>query len=323
MHTPAVQAADAWNVQVGGDIPDDHIEANAFLPSSLSVHTGDTVTWNFRGFHTVTFTGGGSVPPTFGPGPDAGSVALGPAFFPAGPQGPGASYDGTQLVSSGTPQGDPMEAQPYALTFSKPGVYAYLCTIHPGMNGTVEVLPAGGALAETPAQAAARGQDQYNGLVASLRDEVKAIQSASGSSTGRAGVQTVTAGVGTGGGPGSAGIASLLSFINSTVTVRRGDLVAFTNADPAEIHTVTFTSGAMPPDFVNVQPQPAGPPMLSISANVAGPAGGGTYTGQGYVNSGILGPGQSFVLAFDAPAGVYDYLCVIHANMSGRIIVTE
>ena len=54
---------------------------------------------------------------------------------------------------------------------------------------------------------------------------------------------------------------------------------------------------------------------------MAGPAGGDTYTGQGYVNSGIMGPGTPFALRFDAPAGSYEYLCLVHPEMKGRVTV--
>jgi len=68
-------------------------------------------------------------------------------FFPVG----GNTYDGTSFVTSGVPP-DPAKPFSYSLTFTKPGRYAYVCTIHgPGMGGTISV----GERARSPAVAAA------------------------------------------------------------------------------------------------------------------------------------------------------------------------
>ncbi|MEV6839033.1 cupredoxin family copper-binding protein [Streptomyces sp. NPDC051133] len=73
----------------------------AFSPAALKVKAGTTVTWTNRDAdaHTVTSAGSG-----------------GPLHSAA-------------LATHAT----------YSYTFTKPGTYAYLCTIHPFMTGTVEV----------------------------------------------------------------------------------------------------------------------------------------------------------------------------------------
>jgi plastocyanin len=73
----------------------------AFAPATLKVPVGTTVTWTNEDTdaHTVTSTG---------PGGPLQSAAL-----------------GTHAT--------------YSHTFTKPGTYAYLCTIHPFMTATVEV----------------------------------------------------------------------------------------------------------------------------------------------------------------------------------------
>lgn len=73
----------------------------AFSPATLKVKVGTTVTWTNQDAdaHTVTSAGSG-----------------GPLHSAA-------------LTTHGT----------YSYTFTKPGTYAYLCTIHPFMTGTVEV----------------------------------------------------------------------------------------------------------------------------------------------------------------------------------------
>lgn len=320
--TPALAAA-SWDVTAGTDVEAELIETNAFLPSTLTIATGDTVSWRFAGFHTVTFLAGDPLPALIIPGPGPGELMAGPGFFPLppGPMPPTGPYDGRQLVSSGTPQGDPADTPPFVLTFTTPGVYAYLCAVHVGMSGTVTVLPAGSALPETPAQATARGQAQFEAIQASIKNQAQPVQSASAATRGGVNARTVDVGLNTPAG------ASKLAFLPGDLTVRRGDVVAWVIADTFNIHTVTFTSGGPQPEFGDVVPRPDGPPQVIFRANVAGPTGGTTYSGQGYVNSGIMLPGQSFAMTIDAPAGTYTYVCLIHGSdsggMRGTITVTE
>lgn len=79
------------------------IQNFAFSPATLKVKAGTTVTWTNQDTdaHTVTSAGSG-----------------GPLHSAA-------------LVTHAT----------YSYTFTKPGTYAYLCTIHPFMTATVEVTP--------------------------------------------------------------------------------------------------------------------------------------------------------------------------------------
>lgn len=311
--TPA-QAAQTWEVQVGYDDEPGLISTQAYFPNPLTINAGDTVVWRFAGFHTVTFNGNEPPLPLLGPGPNPGELALGPAFFPAGPQGPNATYNGTGYASSGTPpEGGPQD-QPftYNLTFTKPGLYGYVCTLHPGMRGEVLVQPAGAPLPETPAQAKARGQATIGALVGIMRSGIERTRPAS-----LGPVHLAYAGL------GDAFGVSALRFLPGDITVRRGDTVVWSVADPFEIHTVTFTSGQPDPAFIDVRPQPQGPPILAIPANVAGPVGGTSYTGQGYVNSGVLPYGGSYALTFDAPPGKYEYLCIVHPFMRATVTVTE
>jgi len=122
---------------------------------------------------------------------------------------------------------------------------------------------------------------------------------------------------------------SILRFSRGPVVINRGTTVTWTVRDPLEIHTVTFTSGEKPPDFVVVEAQKQGPPKLLMPAKAAAPTPVKTYAGKGYVNSGILwppgmpgNPPTSFSLTFNTP-GRYEYICVIHAPwaMKGVIVV--
>jgi plastocyanin len=330
LQTSVARAADTWNVQVSLDLKDEAKDeafvVNAFLPSALTIHRGDTVAWKWASEvpHTVTFLSGQPAPPLFVPGPTAGELAAGPAFFPAGPTGPNVAYDGTQLVGTGVPAAEEGGFS-FRLTFTRAGVYPYVCLTHPGMNGSVQVLEGDAPLAETPAQAQARGQAQSDALVTQLRADVKTVQSTRLASAGGPSIHTNALGISSLIGPGNAGGASALQFLPTTLTVRRGDRVVWTLADPLEVHTVTFTSGAPTPDFLEVRPQAGGQPLLVIPAPVAGPAGGTTYTGQGYLNSGIVSIGNAVIFTVDAPPGTYEYLCLIHwpQGMKAKLVVTE
>jgi plastocyanin len=288
-------------------------EANAYGPGPVIIHVGDTVSWKFAGFHTVTFNSGKPPLPLIVPGPNPGELMLGPAFAPAGVTGTRTNFDGTAQVSSGTPAEDDPSAFKFELTFTKTGLFGYTCELHPGMRAEVEVREANASLPETPQQAFARGQATLAALVGKMKQDVQALRPVSAGT-----VHTALAGTGNGFG------ASALQFINGDKSIRRGDTVVWTSPDPFEIHTVTFPGSAPEPEFIQPRPQPSGPPQLVIPANVASPVGGDTYTGtgQGYANSGILPAGGSYALTFDAPAGAYRYFCVVHPWMRGTITVS-
>lgn len=56
------------------------------------------------------------------------------------------------------------------------------------------------------------------------------------------------------------------------------------------------------------------------------PVGGNVYSGNGYFNSGLLDKlttgTDSYDLTFDT-VGSYDYLCILHPGMAGKVVVTE
>lgn len=331
--TPAVRAADLWTVMVGGDMDAGTAAINTFQPSMLTVRVGDTVRFAFTPGtpHTVSFLAGTPRPALVEPGPAPGELALGPAFFPipAGPPRAEATFDGRQPLSSGVAEAP--EPTTFRVTFTATGVFAYACLTHPGMNGTMEVLAADAPLVETPAQAQARGQAEAAALLTHLRADMQTVQSAQVQAAGGMTVHSNAAGISSLAGPGNAGGASALLFLPRAMTVRRGDVVMWMVADPLEIHTVTFALDGPSPPFFEVRPGPAGaagPPLLVIPANVAGPAGGPTFTGRGYFNSGIIGPGNGYALTIDAPPGTYEYVCLIHVGpngtgMRGTLTVTE
>ena len=127
-----------YQVQTGYG-PADKSPVDAFFPDNLRIHAGDTVRWT-AGFHSVAF-GPQSllqqlrkqfilpVPQKNGPP----HLVLNPRVaFPTGAK----TYDGTGYWTSGLLVNGPVQ-----LTFARPGVYKYACLVHPGMDGTITVLP--------------------------------------------------------------------------------------------------------------------------------------------------------------------------------------
>lgn len=139
------------------DVPDAFI--SQYYPATIDTTVGQKVSWTFSGVHTISF----GTPPDAMPlfvSPPGGGLHINPkAALPAG--GPGAetipdpgesatppplqtvdggTYDGTGFKSSGVFESFPDSGLlGYSLTFTKPGTYPYLCTIHPGMGGVVHV----------------------------------------------------------------------------------------------------------------------------------------------------------------------------------------
>jgi plastocyanin len=301
------QAATIWQVKVGGESADHALQAQAFLPTTLTINQGDTVTWKWNAFaHTVSFLSGSPPPPVLISEGDL--VVENPVVDnPAG----GPNYDGTGYANSGLM---PAVGTNFSLTFTKAGPYAYVCQLHPGMAATVVVQPAGSAYPLTQAQVDAQANvELYDKLGHAQRLLESAQLSAKANPDGTTSY-TVVNGIG-------GNQATVLRFLPVELTVKAGDSVSWPAQDPHEAHTVTFYDPAGPvPEFIVPQPQPSGPPKLVIPH--AAPEGDKQVDSQELYNSGFLGPGQSYTFTFPKP-GVYTYVCVIHAaqGMFGKVTV--
>jgi plastocyanin len=122
---PAATAANAVTAGYG-----DRITAVLkYAPAQLSVKVGDTVTWKDASPyepHTVTFNSPFKTPGDKG------------ALDPAGVKSGGTYTSG--FTSSGLFGPPPFApTAEFSLKFGKAGTYNYVCTIHPGMAGTVTV----------------------------------------------------------------------------------------------------------------------------------------------------------------------------------------
>lgn len=142
-----------WTVWAGTGVATD--TNNGFFPKDLTIHAGDSVTWKSGGvhFHTVSFGIDPRKTPLLVPvGKDAhGAPILTVNPVTAAPVVPaGGIYTGG-IASSGIGgltgnylnlPGQQFLKAPFTLTFTKPGIYKYACLVHPGMMGTITVLPA-------------------------------------------------------------------------------------------------------------------------------------------------------------------------------------
>ncbi|HEX9776352.1 MAG TPA: plastocyanin/azurin family copper-binding protein [Actinomycetota bacterium] len=121
-----------------------------FLPGTVEVAAGDTVTFNFVGPHTVSFNPPAEATGALTQAPDGTWHANEAAFTPSPPGPPpgevaeattvtAAFGGGDEYVSSGIAISFPPELFSYEVTFTEPGTYTYVCLIHPAMAGTVTV----------------------------------------------------------------------------------------------------------------------------------------------------------------------------------------
>ncbi|MBA2557985.1 MAG: hypothetical protein H0V12_11685 [Chloroflexi bacterium] len=318
-----------WRVQVGGMSHEEMIEAMAFFPEEITINAGDRIFFEFLGFHTATFSGEQEAPPLIIPegtalgtpaveASDGTRYAVNPAAgFPSGP----SAHDGTSYLNSGIP--DPT-MPPFVVEFTQPGTFEYLCLVHPEyMKARVVVQEQG---AERPRDQAAYDQqaaeqleaifEQGRALIEQYTEEGQATPTADGGT-----VWEVAAGVGE-------EQAQVLRFLPDRLQISAGDTVRWTNHGGTEPHTVTFPGENAPPELILVEPQPAGPPLLVLNPEVMEPAGGPSYQGASFANSGWLQEevtefpeGVEFPhiweLTFDAP-GEYRYYCALHGGAEGE-----
>jgi plastocyanin len=316
-------------------------DALFFFPKVVTVHVGDTVTWQFRGLHTATFPGAKrpypSIAPVGGKEP-AVKDAAGQPFWWGGAapllgispltillQGASTISSPSEVRSSGVLRvltaGPKKPPAPYLLTFTKAGTYRYQCAIHPGMRGVVRVLPST-ATVPTPAAQEQQGVVELRHAIADVRRLNRQRPTAA---------STVLVGAGhtaTGG--------EVTSFFPGRLAVKVGTTVTFRNADQTDIHTVTFGPEKLRTRIENNFVAPHGHLILLEPLGVFAsepPRSGivqydGANHGNGYLNSGILNPRgspakagpQTFRVTF-TKAGTYHYECVVHQNMDGTIVV--
>jgi plastocyanin len=308
---------------------------NDFFRHKVAIHKGDSVSFEFRGFHNVYFPKkGGKSRALIVPDPsgtkysgvnDAAGAPLWfngqlPRFivdplgaFPSG----GTTYDGSKALGSGLPLGDG-PPQPFVVKFTKKGSFTYYCTVHPGMKGQVSVLPKSAKLPTAKQDAkAVKKQLAHDKKLAKQLDGRKPPK------------LTIW------GGSDKRPVANL-KFYPSNLQVKSGDTVTFAvNPKGQEPHTLSIGSEDFLKQVVENQiaPDPSTtPPSLVFDGRAllpSDPPGGplvfdGASHG-GFFSTGVLGAGTptggSVKFKVTAPAGTYHYICLIHPEMNGTITV--
>ena len=232
-----------------------------------------------------------------------------------------------------------------------PGVYSYFDMLHPGMSGTLRVVPAR-APATTQAQIDARSQVQFN----SDRQQALAVEAALNHPqvSGQPGYRTVVVHVGAGAANNHVEIDEMLPNVPQTVSP--GDQIKYVWTDGNAMHNVGFAheEGDLPepfgydcspgvpgylgvPNILNTpQPPACTPPGSSVAVPIGDPGmtpSGTTLTSpSSMLDSGLL-IGKDYgvsptaqtwtVLVGDQTApGTYSFFCTVHGWMAQQLDVT-
>lgn len=283
--------AQTWRIAAGGSAQAEALQALDFYPNAITINEGDTIAWldPTSEPHTISIPPAGQTPPAGPPQPPVG----------------GNVFDGTAYVSSGFLQ----TGVAYSVKFTKAGTYKYYCLIHqPEMSGTIIVQPAGTALPKSQGDYAAAGQ-------ADLGVDINAALASVSAFPYSPGANHLAAGIAPGLAAGPPSQATVMRFLTSpalgntpvNVSVPVGGSVTWTNQSNNSPHTVTFPVAGQTP--------PPGPPDIPA-------AGGSTYDGSVFTNSGVIPPGVSYTLTF-TKAGTYAYYCLFHSGegMTGTVTV--
>lgn len=306
--TPGADEEERISLRAGLNDPEDPtIAVTEYLPETVTVETGTTVSWELAGPepHSVTF-----LPPDEERPPPSEARPL----FPSEPLD--EPYDGTQRANSGLVPLGP-EPTTFEMEFAEAGTYQYFCVIHPGMTGTVEVVE-DGEPADTQEEVTARGDEQLEEWLQEGREAKQALLDQEVRQETQDGTTTwyVEMGITT-------EHTDVLAFSPTPAEISAGDRVVFVNNTGAP-HTATFPGGReeLPaPDDPAVMEVVPGPSPQTLEA--------GTYynTGELPPNAppGAEPPEEVRTFAFDVPeAGTYSYVCLLHvpSGMAGTIEAT-
>lgn len=300
-------------------------DVEMFMPQHVRIRAGDTIEWRAHGFegHTVTFGHPDDVLASIGdylvPNPDdPAEVIFNPVLsLPSERQGTHAGD--YSFINSGF-FGVPVE-QTYSLRFTEPGLYSYICLVHPfTMTGTVAVEEAG-AEVESPETVLARAEAEAAQHLADLEAEARRLAAAARTAPGPGDATTHFVQVGAITDAGQVAV-----YTPGALEIRAGDTVIFQN-DDRNFHNVVFKGAReeLPPG-IGIIPAPGGRLNFSLAKDSAvavdpPPEGFGPETFLSSGSMGVTQPRLSWTLRFDTP-GTYVYACTIH-TLAGMVGVIE
>ena len=295
------QAATTLNVGIG--VGSGTTAGNVYLPGDMTVLVGDSVKWTTESDepHSVTFGNGpaGVPPPNW---PATGFTGTNPP--PPGTGALTASYDGTGFLNSELL----FKGSSATVTFTKAGSFGFICQIHPGMSGTVNVVASGTTTTQADADAkAALTRTAILGAVDSLEAattaQVTETERSDGTSLWNIYTNSIQAPAPQPG--GGTGFLELLRFVPPSLEIQAGDTVRWT---ASAVHTVTFPAAGQDPSTIDPFTTP--PTTESV------------YDGTSLYNSALLstgapGTGSTYELTFP-DAGTFNYVCALHQFLGQR-----
>ncbi len=262
-------------VKVGAGEPGFAI--NQFMPNTIAVTTGSTITFDFPWFepHSVTFGAPGA-----------------PATSPA-------TFDGAALNTDLI-----FGPAKFDVKFTKKGSYAYYCIIHPKMTATVNVIdPNGPGEPDTQLSADRRASAELTSANLAVKELARVLNAVPVAVTRQANgtsQYTLIAGAVTIRGD------DVQQFFPAAAKIKVGDSIKWLS--PTETpHTITFNAPPGPP-----QGDPTDLPVVKP----AGAWDGTGVLSSGTIWT-IPAPGtrNSFEATF-GKAGTYTYVCLLHANQA-------
>ncbi len=312
-----------------------------FFSRNVTVHTGDKL--DFHGaatFHVIALASNAADArisfPLFlsdtddpaAPGSGTSKLMFGPAGLAAfAPPACGlslstaCSFTGTNIPITPLPGG----ADWFVQVNAAPGTYNYFCYIHPGMQGTLNVVGPDRPTT-TQGQIEAKSFGQFTSDRAQALD-VEAAANVVSFTGGEPGTRTYQVHVGINAADSH---VAILEMLPNLLSLAPGDSVQYLWSDPHEAHSVTFPASADVADFApEIEP---GPPFEFEFVADPGNAVSGTPLSSPatLVDSGVLigtaygvpsSQSWSAATANGTASGAYTYHCVIHDFMVGTLQV--
>jgi plastocyanin len=288
-----------------------------FSITNGSLHGGGTISNNPNGPPVCGVIALGEAPCTFSGGDDVEVAGPNPGFNSVGQP---AAVD--WLINIQAP----------------PGKYHFFCYLHPGMNGTLNVV-APSQPTTTQAQINEDSQEQFRADRAAALETERAANEASFSG-GAPGTRTYFVHVGVGAPDNRVAIDEMLP--RQALDLVPGDQVKYLWNDPHNVHTVTFPTGSpsLPPPFgfdcgstfsgipcndpkegaPELSGDPGNAPSGSILTTVTALIDSGLLIGKGYHVTPSAQSWSAVVSGISAP-GAFQYQCIVHDWMQGTINV--